>query len=101
MPFNLERSTVNVKDLINKIQYDTSNPVLFVINKRSYNFFEVFADKNLLSVEVNNIKIEARLSQMTQDDVVKVINKEDISSEMFDILIPTNSHFYMIVITIT
>jgi hypothetical protein len=100
MPFNFERSTVNVRELIDKMYYDNTSPILFIINKHTYNFYEIVGNKQLLDTEVNNIKIEARLSQMTHEDIIKVVAKEDISSDLFDVVLPVNSHFYMIVITI-
>jgi hypothetical protein len=100
MPFNLERSTVNVKDLIDKIYYDGSNPLLFIINNKSYGFYEVFNNKNILQLQVNQIKIESRMSILDSNDVV-VVNKDDIVCESLDVLLPANSHYYMIVITIT
>jgi|694.fasta_scaffold03111_11 hypothetical protein len=91
---------MNVKDLIDKVYYDGNNPLLFVINNRKYGFYEVVNNKNLLQIEVNKIKIESQLHMLSSDDAV-IVNKDDIIGENLDVLLPANSHYYMIVITIT
>ena len=74
--------------------------MLFVINNRKYGFYEVVNNKNLLQIEVNKIKIESQLHMLSSDDAV-IVNKDDIIGENLDVLLPANSHYYMIVITIT
>jgi hypothetical protein len=95
MPFNLERSTVNVKELIDKLYFDASKPFVFVINNIAYSYFEVISDSILLNKDINKIEIEGNLYELTEKDIIK-FNGNNID----DILIPDNAHYYLIKIKI-
>jgi hypothetical protein len=100
MPFNLERSTVNVKDLLNLIKYDAASPVVFNIDSKDYHYYDLFSQENLLKITVNKIKIQGRVSELNEEDVIKIINKPTIKSTDVNLMIPNSSYYYLITIKI-
>jgi hypothetical protein len=87
---------MNVKDLIDRWAYDGTVQIFFNINNKMYSYFEVRADHTLWNIEVNNIKATFKTMELTQEDIIIETNK-DIE---VDLILPVNSHYYMIIINI-
>jgi hypothetical protein len=86
---------MNVKEFIDKLYFDASKPIVFIINNMSYSYFEVVSDSILLNKPINKIEIEGNLYELNEKDIIK-LNGNNID----DILIPDNAHYYLIKIKI-
>jgi hypothetical protein len=86
---------MNVKEFIDKLYFDASKPIVFIINNMSYSYFEVVSDPILLNKPINKIEIEGNLYELNEKDIIK-LNGNNID----DILIPDNAHYYLIKIKI-
>lgn len=90
-----------VKDLIDKLLYDSSKPFTFKINKISYNYYEVVSSKQLLDVYINKLEINGHLLELNSDDIIKVkMSNKDINDSDIELIIPNNTYYYSIYITI-
>jgi hypothetical protein len=102
MPFNLERSTVNVKEFISKVIYDKTKPILFIINKKKYQYEDLLHNVLINTIKIESIKLEAVLSELTGNDVIKIINNSELElrDTDVDVIMPVNSFHYYMVVTI-
>jgi len=91
---------MNVKELLLKIIYDKSRPILFIINKKTYTYEEVLNNILLNTIQIKHIKLEAQLSELTDKDIIKLINGSELRTTDVEVILPTNSYHYSIVITI-
>ena len=92
---------MNVKEFINKLDHTSVVDIVFIINKKSYSYYQVYTDDNLMSMEVNQIKIQGKVTELNGNDVVKVITKKYINEKDIELVVPNGSHYYLITITIT
>jgi hypothetical protein len=86
---------MNVKDLVEKLYFDASKPFIFLIDNTSYTYYEVVSSPDLLKLSINKIEIEGNLYELTEKDIIKMNG-----SNVDDILIPDNAHYYLIKIKI-
>jgi hypothetical protein len=100
MPFNLERSTVNVKELIDKIRYDYTTPIVFQIDNNTYQYYDVVNNNKLLMTQVNKIKIFGKVLELNEEDLIKIVNKPTVKNSDISVLIPNTTYYYMITIQI-
>jgi hypothetical protein len=84
---------MNVKDIITKISYDSSKPFIFIINSKTYSYYEVISDKELLNVKVNKINIEGKVHALTSQDIITYKDVEEF-------IVPHNAHYFLIVVEI-
>jgi hypothetical protein len=90
-----------VKDLVDVLFYDASKAIVFNINNKNYSYFEVASSSVLHNIDIRSLKIEARLSMLDQDDIMKVVvSKKNIVDSDIELVIPNSSHYYYIHITI-
>jgi hypothetical protein len=87
---------MNVKDLISRWLYDSSVPVFFNIHNKMYNYFEAASNTSLHSIEVNNIKVTIKMMELTEEDIIIESNSE----ANVELILPANSHYHMIIISI-
>jgi hypothetical protein len=100
MPFNFERSTVNVKELLSIIKYDANSPIMFNINNKDYYYYDLLYQEDLLKIQIDKIKIQGKVLELNEDDVVKVINNPTIKTQDVNLLIPNSSYYYLVIIKI-
>ncbi len=91
---------MNVKDLLSLVKYDSSSPVLFNINGKDYHYYDVLKDEKLLSISIDKIKIQGKVLELNEEDVIKIINKPTIKSTDVNLMIPNSSYYYLITIKI-
>lgn len=87
---------MNVKELISRWLYDSSVPVFFNINNKMYNYFETASNTELLSIEVNSIKVTIKMMELTEEDIIIEANPKT----NVELILPANSHYHMIIINI-
>ena len=87
---------MNVKDFIERWLYDSSVPIYFNINNKQYSYYEISSNPTLLSKEVNSIKAMFKTVELTEEDI---IIEADVKTNI-DLILPANSHYYMIIIYI-
>jgi hypothetical protein len=87
---------MNVKDLIDRWAYDSTVQIFFNINNKMYNYFEVRADHTLWNIEIDNIKATFKTMELTQEDIIIETNKDT----NVELILPVNSHYHMIIISI-
>jgi len=92
---------MNVKDLINILDQTNVVDIIFIINKQSYSYYQVYTNNNLMNVEINKIKIQGQVTELNSNDIVKVITKNYIKEKDIELVVPNSSHYYLITITIT
>lgn len=92
---------MNVKDLINKLDRTSVVDIVFIINEKSYSYYQVIMNDKLMDLEINEIKIQGKVTELNSHDIVKVITKNYIKEKDVEIVVPNGSHYYSITITIT
>ena len=85
-----------IKDLISRWLYDSSIPIYFNIHNKQYSYYEVSANPSLLSIPVNSIKAMFKTVELNEEDI---IIETDVKTNV-DLILPANSHYYMIIIYI-
>ena len=91
---------MNVKELLSVIKYDSASPVVFNINDKDYPYYELFSKEDLLKINIHKIKIQGKVLELDEEDVIKIINKPTIKSTDINLLIPNSSYYYLITIKI-
>lgn len=91
---------MNVKELLHLIKYDVASPTVFNINGKDYHYYDLFNKEDLLKINIDKIKIQGRVSELNDDDVIKIINKPTIRSSDVNLIVPNSSHYYLITIKI-
>ncbi len=91
---------MNVKELLSVIKYDAASPVVFNINDKDYPYYELFSKEDLLKINIHKIKIQGKVLELDEEDVIKIINKPTIKSTDINLLIPNSSYYYLITIKI-
>ena len=86
---------MNVKDLVSKFYYDASRPVVFIINDKSYTYYEVVDNNVLLNTIINKIEIQGKVYELTSDDIIQYN-----SHVIHDFVIPDNAHYFLIKVII-
>jgi len=89
-----------LKDLVDKLLYDSSKPFIFFINSKTYTYYEVVSSKDLLNIYINKLEIDGRLSELNDNDIVKVVKTNNVEEDDIDLILPYNSHYYLIIVKI-
>ena len=91
---------MNVKELLSIIKYDANSPIMFNINNKDYYYYDLLYQEDLLKIQIDKIKIQGKVLELNEDDVVKVINNPTIKTQDVNLLIPNSSYYYLVIIKI-
>ena len=91
---------MNVKELIDKIRYDYTTPIVFQIDNNTYQYYDVVNNNKLLMTQVNKIKIFGKVLELNEEDLIKIVNKPTLKNSDISVLIPNTTYYYMITIQI-
>lgn len=92
---------MTVLKLLELLVYNARQPIVFKIAGQVYTYDDVRNSIQLLQVVINTIKIEVELSPLTDEHLIRVYKGlYDQTVLDLDILIPNNTQFYQVVITI-
>ena len=85
-----------VKNLIDKIRYDYTTPIVFQIDNNTYQYYDVVHNNKLLMIQINKIKIFGKVLELNEEDLIKVVNKPTVKNSDVSVLIPNSSYYYTI-----
>ena len=91
---------MKVKDLIDKLRYDYTTPIVFDIDNHTYQYIDVIHNNKLLMTEVNKLKIFGKVLELNEEDLIKVVNKPTVKNSDISVLLPSHTYYYMITIKI-
>ena len=87
---------MTIKDLISKIRYDYTTPIVFQIDNNTYQYYDVVHNNKLLMIQINKIKIFGKVLELNEEDLIKVVNKPTVKNSDVSVLIPNSSYYYTI-----